>query len=180
VIDPSHLGPGPTTIVVDNQTVQFTANGQPFTVSVPRAVITFDRNVNSATTTFDTAGDQWVTQVPLRFDDSVFSAGVMLPVGSRLPGGIRPVRWSASFSSDSDRVRVQWRWAAAVYTKCDTSLAALGVKPVDGNARNPYRNSDDAGTPEAIKRFVVAGARGDGRPNYTGNRTRAQAVRPCD
>jgi hypothetical protein len=180
VINPSGLGSGPTTVVVENQTVQFAANGQPFTVSVPRAVITFDANVTSATTTFDTVGNQWVTQVPLRFNRNVFSAGVMVPVVGGLPGGIRPVTWSGTFSSDADRARLLWEWAAAVYTNCDTDPAALGVKPVDGNARNPYRNSDDAGTPETIKRFVVGGARGNGRPNYTGTHSRTEFVRPCD
>jgi hypothetical protein len=181
VINPNRLvGAGPTTIVVDNQTVQFMANGQPFTVSVPRAVITFDANVSSATTTFDTVGNQWVTEVPLSFNRNVSSSGVMFPVVGGLPGGIKPVTWSATFSSDSDRVKLEWAWAAAVYTKCDTPLDGLGVKPVDGNARNPYGNSDDAGTPETVKEFVVRGARGDGGRDYTGSYSRTESVRPCD
>lgn len=180
VFNPSKLGAGPTTIVVENQTVQFTANGQLFTVSVPRAVVTFDANVTNATTTFDTVGSQWVTEVPLHFDRNVFMAGVMFPVAGHLPGGIKPVTWSGSFFSDADRLKVEWEWGAAVYTKCDRGLDALGVKPVDGNARNPYRNSDDAGTPETIKRFVIGGARGDGGSNYTGSHSRTKSVRPCD
>jgi hypothetical protein len=160
--------------------VQFTANGQPFTVSVPRAVITFDANVPSATTTFDTVGQQWVTEVPLSFDRDVFLAGVMFPVPGGLPGGISPVTWSGTFSSDAGRVRLLWRWAAAVYTKCDTGLAAMGVKPVDGLARNPYPNFDEAGTPETIKSFVIGGARSGGRPNYTGFPSRSSFVNPCD
>jgi hypothetical protein len=178
--NPSKLGAGPTTIVVENQTVQFMANGHPFSVSVPRAVITFDANVASATTAFDPIGNQWITEVPLNFNRDVFLSGAMFPVVANLPGDIRPLTWTATFSSDEDRARLQWHWAAAVYTKCNTSLAALGVKPVDGNARNPYRNSDEAGTPEAIKRFVTAGARGDGQQNYTGAHTRPKSVRPCD
>lgn len=180
VINPSKLVAGPTTIVVENQTVQFTANGQPFAVSLPRGVITFDANVINATTTFDTIGNQWVTQVPLNFNRNVFSAGVMFPVVGGLPGSIKPVTWSASFSSDADQMKLQWEWAAAVYTKCNTGLDALGVKPVDGNARNPYRNSDQAGTPETIRRFVVGGARGGGGSNYTGSHSRTESVRPCD
>jgi len=180
VINPNRIGPGPTTIVVENQSVQFTANGHPFTVSVPRAVITFDPNVTTATTTFDTVGNQWVTEVPLNFNRNVFMAGAMFPVAGGLPGRIQPVTWSGSFSSDAARVRVDWEWAAAVYSKCDTGLAALGIKPVDGKARNPYRNSDDAGTPEGIKGFVVGGASGDGRPNYTGSSSSTESVRPCN
>jgi putative intracellular protease/amidase len=70
--------------------------------------------------------------------------------------------------------RATSHWAAL------SALKALGVKPVDGNARNPYRNSDEAGTPEAIKRFVIRGARGDGETNYTGSDTRTKSVQPCD
>jgi hypothetical protein len=180
VIDPSRIGPGPTTIVVENQSVQFTANGHPFTVNVPRAVITFDPNVTTATTIFDTLGDQWVTEVPSNFNRNVFMAGAMFPVVGGLPGGIQPVTWSGSFSSDAPGVRLDWEWAAAVYTKCDPGLAALGVKPVDGNARNPYRNSDDAGTPESVKGFVVGGAGGDGKKNYTGSSSGTDSVQPCD
>jgi hypothetical protein len=125
-------------------------------------MITFDANLTTATTTFDTVGNQWVTEVPLNRDRNVFLAGVMFPVVGGLPGNIEPVRWSGTFSSDTDRVRLEREWSAAVYTRCNTGLNALGVKPVDGSTCNPYRNSDDAGTPESIKRFVVRGARGDG------------------
>ncbi len=179
-INPSKLGSGPSTVVVDNQTIEFMANGNPVTVNVPRAVITFDANVTIATTTFDTVGNQWVTEVPLSLNKDVFSAGVMVPAVGGLPGGLDPVTWSARFSSDADRLKLQWKWAAAVYTKCNTSLAALGVKAVNGKVQNPYANSDDAGTPEAIKQFVVRGARGDGAPDYTGAASKAQHVQPCD
>jgi hypothetical protein len=160
--------------------VQFTANDLPVTVDVPRAVITFDANVSSATTAFDTVGHQWVTEVPFGFDGDVFLSGVMVPVVGGLPGRIEPVTWSGTFSSDADGVKVRWHWAAAVYTQCDTNLVALGVKPVDGNAPNPYANSDVAGTPETIKQFVVDGARGGGAPDYTGSASRSERVRPCD
>jgi hypothetical protein len=143
-------------------------------------VITFDRNVTTATTAFDTVGNQWVTEVPFNLDRNVFLAGVMFPVAGGLPGHIKPVTWSGSFSSDASRVRLGWEWSAAVYTKCNTGLAALGVKPVDGNTRNPYRNSDEAGTPETIKQFVVRGARSEGGQDYTGSHSETESVRPCD
>jgi hypothetical protein len=113
-------------------------------------------------------------------DREVFSSGVMLPVGATLPGGITPVTWSGTFSSDSSQVRLLWRWSAAVYTKCNTSPAALGVKPVSGPAQNPYPNSDRAGTPETLKSFVINGARGAGSPNYTGLPSNPGFVDPCD
>jgi hypothetical protein len=38
----------------------------------------------------------------------------------------------------------------------------------------PYLNSDDAGTPENFKSFVVSGAKGSGGTNYTGTFTTTQ------
>ncbi len=177
---PIGLDGGPTTIVVQNQTVQFTANGHPFAVSVPRAVVTFDASVTSATTAYDTVGQQWVTEAPLTNDREVFSSGVMWPVAATLPGGISPVTWSGAFSTDSSQVRLLWRWSAAVYTKCDTPPAALGVKPVSGFGQNPHPNADRAGTPENVKSFVINGARSAGSPNYTGLPSIPGFVDPCD
>jgi hypothetical protein len=59
---------------------------------------------------------------------------------------------------------VQWKWAAAVYSQFPTDLGAIGVKPIDGGT-----NSDHAGTPENVKRFVTGGARGGGGSNFTGS-----------
>ncbi len=152
---------------MQNQTVQFTANGHPVAVNVPRAVVTFDANVTSATTTYDTVGQQWVTEAPLTIDREVFSSGVMLPVTATLPG-------------DSGQVRLLWRWSAAVYTKCDATPAALGVKPVSGPGQNPYPNFDRVGTPENLKSFVVNGARSAGSPNYAGLPSSPGFVDPCN
>ena len=43
-------------------------------------------------------------------------------------------------------------------------LNAIGPKPVDGSAQNPYPNSDHAGTPENSKPYVTGGARGEAAP----------------
>jgi len=66
-------------------------------------------------------------------------------------------------------VKVNWQWAAAVYTNFSSDYSLLGVKPVDDNKKNPYLNSDHAGTPENFKPFVIGGATGGGGSNYTGD-----------
>jgi hypothetical protein len=92
---------------------------------------------------------------------------------------IRPVTWTASFATDTAGVSVKWQWSAAVYRTFSTDYAALGVKPLDGRRGTIYRNADNAGTPENFKSFVRAGARGDGRPDYTGSYSRTVRVRPA-
>lgn len=64
--------------------------------------------------------------------------------------------WSGTIST-SGKVKVNWQWAAAVYTTFDANPTNLGVKPVDANVQNPYLNSDHAGTPENFKSFVTGG-----------------------
>lgn len=91
----------------------------------------------------------------------------MVPSGG-LPGGINPVTWQGSFSTDTPGVEVNWKWAAAVYTGFSSDYNALGVKPVDDNTASIYKNSDHAGTPENFRSFVTGGARGGGGSNFTG------------
>jgi len=50
---------------------------------------------------------------------------------------------------------------------------------VDDNKKNPYLNSDHAGTPENFKPYVIHGATGDGGRNYTGSYGGSVNVGPC-
>ena len=108
----------------------------------------------------------------------MFMGGFGYHVPVALPGGIKPVTWKATFSSDRPGVSLEWQWSAAVYTSFDAP-GLLGVKPVDDPKASAYKNSDRAGTPESFKRFVTAGAAGAGGTDYTGHATPPTLVRPC-
>src|SRR5438094_6819738 len=86
---------------------------------------------------------------------------------STSPGGIKQVTWTCQLSSDAPGIRIQWKWAAAVYTDFSPDPNSLGVKPVDGDG-SVYENANEAGTPENFRRFVIGGARGGGGSNFTG------------
>jgi hypothetical protein len=101
-----------------------------------------------------------------------------LPLTNRLPGGINNVEWRGEFTSDTSGVTVNWKWAAAAYKSFSTDYNAIDVKPIDGKLLSQYHNSDHAGTPEAFKIDVVAGARGHGGTNYTGSHTATAFVTP--
>ena len=113
----------------------------------------------------------WTTTLPItNLSENSFLDAVefQVPVGG-LPGGIGPVTWQGTFSSSSAAsLTVQWKWAAAVYFQFSTNYNALGVKPVDDNA-SVYGNSDNAGTPEDFKTYVIGGATGGGGSNFTGS-----------
>jgi hypothetical protein len=177
VMKVSGLGSGPTTINIDNATIQFSAGGTNYNLSVPPAAVTFSRTATSATTSFD--GTRWVTVVPSGIGGNTFLAGLSFPVPVNLPGGITPVTWSGSFTTDTPGVSVNWQWAAAVYKCFSTSYASLGVKPVDSNSASIYKNSDHAGTPENFPSCLIGGARGGGGSNFTGSYSGTASKEPC-
>jgi hypothetical protein len=163
------------TIRIKNATI--TSNN--FTVAVPDSVITISSSVTTASTTFDAASNTWESTIPLSgYSGNVFLEGATLPTPNGLPGGINPVVWQADFTTDTPGVKINWTWAAAVYSQFSTDPNALGVKPVDGSGANPYRNSDHAGTPESFTQFVHGGARGGGGSNFTGSYSATKSVAP--
>jgi len=167
------------TLHLTNQTVNFSASGTNYVVNVPDATINLSSSTTVATTTFDAGSNSWITNLPLKFAGNAFLDGAILPASVKLPGGIDTVTWSGFFSTDTAGVSVNWQWGAAVYTNLGSDYNALNVKPLDGGgAVTVYNNRDDAGTPEADKAFVTAGATGPGGKNWTGNSTPAQAVSP--
>jgi hypothetical protein len=109
----------------------------------------------------------------------VFLDGVSFTPAGGLPGGIKNVTWSGEFSTDTPGIKVNWQWAAAVYTQFSADNNALNVKPVDANNLSAYKNSDHAGTPESFKSFVVGGACGGGGANYTGSYSGTASVTPA-
>jgi hypothetical protein len=73
-----------------------------------------------------------------------------------LPGGIGPVTWSGTFTSDTRGVSMQWQWAGAACTQfggvpTSASSNALGLKPVDDSQLSVFKNSDHPGTPENFR-----------------------------
>ncbi len=152
--------------------IMFSANGTPFVVPMPPALITFTPGLSLATTDF--VAGSWVTNVPASgLAGNVFLDGVAYLVPPQgLPGGIKEVTWSGMFFSCTPGLSVQWQWAAAVYRSpafLDQGLEGLDVKPVDDNQASLYKNSDHAGTPESFRSAVIGGARGGGGSNFTGS-----------
>src|SRR5579862_2822926 len=119
----------PVTLTFTNSTIQFTANGIPYTVAVPDSVTTIDPSATQASTNFF---GEWITNVPSSgLAGNTFLDGVpfVVPVGG-LPGGINPVTWNGTFESDTPGITISWKWGAAVYTSFSDEYN-LNVKPVD-------------------------------------------------
>jgi hypothetical protein len=109
-------------------------------------------------------------------NDFMNSVAWPVPAGG-LPGGIKDVSWTASFSISQYGVGanaqpIQWRWGAAVYTQLDNfppDYNQLGVKDLDDPNYAPYFNSDPAGTPENDKQYLTTGGTQNGNQlDYVG------------
>lgn len=162
-------------LYLTNSMINFTANGAPYSVPVPNAVVTFNsQSANKPTTSYDLVNNRWSTSIPASgLSGNTFIAGVAVPVpAGGFPTGVQNVAWSAAFSTDTPGLTLQWQWGAAVYSSLSTTYAssgapnALGVNPEDGSA--DVNGTDPAGTPEAYKAGVTFGATGGGLTNYTG------------
>jgi hypothetical protein len=164
--DPSHVT-APLTISFTGVTIRFST----FSVTAPNASITYDPAATTANTTFDALNNQWVTTLPTTHlaGNAFLDAAAFLVPATGLPGGIQSVTWQGTFRSSSSGLKVQWQWAAAVYTSFNSDYNAIGVKPVDDNQASAYKNSDHAGTPEDFTAYVIGGATGGGGSNYTGS-----------
>ena len=172
----SGVGTSPAHLVVSSSHITFTANGVGYDIPVPDGVVTIDPSATTATTQFDPSG-VWRTTIPPQFSGNAFLTGLAYAVPVGLPGGINPVTWYGTFTSDTPGLSVNWQWGAAVYTQFGATYGALGVKPVDDN--HLTSGSDHAGTPEAFTPYVIGGARGGGGSNYTGSLSGTVAVSPA-
>jgi len=176
VLNVKGLGTSPTTVYVSHASITFTANGTTYNLKVPSSAITFSSTTTTATTDFVQLtpvflGKGWKTQLQssgLAGNDLMTAVQFAVPAGG-LPGGIKNVSFTATFSSFASGLSVNWQWGAAVYTSFDSDYNALGVKSVDDNQASIYKNSDHAGTPENFKTSVTGGARGGGGSNFTGS-----------
>ncbi len=177
-------------VFVTNGSVSFTGNNGLVTLPVPDALITFDPAATQATTTYDPSKNLWRTTVPaydqksgkqhFDVDGEIFSSGMgyLVPAGG-LPGGIKNVTWSASYSTDTPGIKLKWEWGAAVYTSFNADLTKLGVKPVDdGKSPSLWSNTDRAATPENYTQYMTLGATADDKNDFTGDFTKDAGVIP--
>jgi len=176
------LGSDPVTIGFISS-IQFSVGGTNYVVAVPAAIVSLSPSVMLATTDFNLG--QWKTAAPLSgLSGNVFLAGVTVqaPMPAGFPGGVKALKWEGMFFSLTPGLKIQWKWAAAVYhhESFNADYGALGVKPVDDNNASAYLNSDHAGTPENFTPYLVGGARGGGGSNFTGSYSGTDATIPCN
>lgn len=177
----------PVTIRLDNASLVVTPKGGVLCrCPVPNAQITYTPAfVPPATMTYDAGTNTYSTVVPASFRDNVFVTGLAIPTGPNTPfpnglAGGATVTFSATFSTDTPGVTLQYQFAAAVYRQFSTDYNALGIKPTHGGP-DSYPGGDQAGTPEnfAFSGNCIGGATGGGGSNFTGSYSATVSVVPC-
>jgi hypothetical protein len=181
-MSPQNINPNATTnFFMTNGTITFTENNQNYSVSIPDGIVTFSPNVQTATTSFDSVNNRWVTVAPTwGINGNAFLSAVGYQVPSAgLPGSISNVAWTAAFSTDTPGASLYWQWAAAPYDSLPTVTGAnntqscdynsCNVKAVDDNHSCNYHDNENAGTPERWQNHCHAGGTCDGYSNHTGN-----------
>jgi hypothetical protein len=164
--------------------ITLTSGSQTYTINTPDSRISLhdpsntNAHLNFAPANSKVHHDVWWLMVPYGTIGNDFMNSVAWPVpAGGLPGGIKDVSWTASFSISQYGVGanaqpIQWRWGAAVYTQLDNfppDYNQLGVKDLDDPNYAPYFNSDPAGTPENDKQYLTTGGTQNGNQlDYVG------------
>jgi len=149
-----------TTLWFDCSTITFNCGNTPVTINTPAACIKFDPNCSSATSTFDSVANCWVTDVPLNYSGNVFLCGVPYTVPSGFSAWNCSPNWTGCFRSDTGSCNVQWQWCASDYSQCGSSCSSVSVKPCDSGSWCQYNNSDCAGTPENYRNCLSSSYNG--------------------
>ncbi len=201
----SGVGSTPVTLHINNQTIDFTSNGNSYSLNVPDSTIVLDPAATTAGTSYGANG--WSVSAPGTYTGNIFVSGLGWQVtntlegstvnnllgnglgglvggllgglgGQLTSGSVQNVTWSADFSTDTSGISLNWGWEAAVYNNFTANESAIQVKTVGNGQVDTFHNSDPAGTPENFKPSLTAGARGNGGTNWIGTETSTASVQP--
>ncbi len=160
----------PLSLHFDNVKIHFTVNKADVSLDVPNATVIYDPEAKLATTHYDDSQDRWITTIPPSiYHKEAFLTGLAWPVAFDLPPKLKDVTWSGRFTSSAPAEKVEWKWAAAVYSNFAGDYKDLAIKPTNDEKANPYKNKDKPGTPQNHKPYVLKGGTGKGGKEYVGH-----------
>jgi hypothetical protein len=176
----------PVTIDVRQSRIAF--GGWPRVIAVPDSTIVLDPSISVPRRSWSAQDKLDVAYSPSQISrEALFDALPYEAPEPFIPHSSGPVTWSAAFAASRPGIVIDWAWSAAVYSQFGP-VGTFQLKPlsgpiaqVDPQAGPPdlYENADPAGTAEAYKQHVIAGAMGAGAPQYTGARSDTASVTAC-
>jgi hypothetical protein len=173
---------------IDVRQSRITFGSWPHAIAMPDSTVVLDPSISVPRRLWSGPEQLNVAYAPSQIsNEPLFDALPYIAPEPFIPSSSGPVTWTATFAASRPGVTITWAWSAAVYSQVG-AVGSFQLKPlsgpisqVDPQAGPPdlYENDDSAGTPEAYKQHVVAGAMGNGAPNYTGARTENASVIAC-
>jgi hypothetical protein len=175
-------------IRIDVRQSRITFGSSPYAITMPDSTVVLDPSIRVPRRLWTGPGQLSVAYSPSQLsNEALFDALAYDAPESFIPRSSGPVMWTATFTASRPGVTIDWAWSAAVYSQFG-AVGSFQLKPLSGpiaqvdpqaGQPNLYENADAAGTPEAYKQYVVAGAMGSGSPNYTGARSESASVIAC-
>jgi hypothetical protein len=173
---------------IDVRQSRITFGSWPHAITMPDSTVVLDPSITVPRRLWSGPEQLNVAYSPSQLsNEALFDALPYDAPESFIPHSSGPVTWTATFTASRPGVTIDWAWGAAVYSQFG-AVGSFQLKPlsgpiarVDPQAGPPdlYENADAAGTPEAYKQYVVAGAMGNGASNYTGARSENASVIAC-
>lgn len=175
-------------IRIDVHQSRITFGGWPHIIPMPDSTVVLDPSIRVPRRLWSGPEQLNVAYSPSQVSkEALFDALPYEAPEPFIPRSSGPVTWTATFAASRPGITIEWAWSAAVYSQFG-AVGSFQLKPlsgpiaeVDPQAGPPdlYENADPAGTAEAYKQYVIAGAMGSGAPNYTGARSETASVIAC-
>ncbi len=177
-----------SSIRIDVHQSRITFGSWPYVITMPDSTVVLDPSISVPRRLWSGPEKFSVNYSPSQVSkEALFDALPYEAPEPFIPRSSGPVTWTATFAASRPGITIDWAWSAAVYSQFG-AVGSFQLKPlsgpiaqVDPQAGPPdlYENADPAGTAEAYKQYVVAGAMGSGAPSYTGARTETASVTAC-
>jgi len=136
----------PVTLTMTNASITLTSGNQTYNIPVPNGTLTLMPGATSPSTMFNASNNAWQTQAQAKNGIEAFISGVAFSAPINLSSADK-VSWSATITSDTPGVTVQWEVLTQAFSKFTTNYNSLGVLAVEG--------SDEAGTPEHFECYEI-------------------------
>lgn len=177
-----------TPISIDVRQGRITFGEWPYVITMPDSTIVLDPSISVPRRLWSSATQLNVAYAPSQVEkEALFDALPYTAPEPFVPRQSGPVTWTATFTASRPGITLDWAWSAAAYSQFGP-VGTFLLKPLSGpvaqvepQAGPPdlYLNDDPAGTAEAYKQYVVAGAMSSGAPQYTGARSETASVTAC-
>lgn len=157
--------------------ITFDYGNRKFSLRVPDTRVILGGSKTRLDLDYNYKHNAFVMNAPLHTKHRDFMSGVPYRVKFPIPAGVTGATWSAQFFGTKTE-KIKWSWGVAVYKRFSEVESKVHIKPL-GDDRFSPKNTDPPGSPEAFKKWLIAGGTGNGGSQFTGGKGTAHEVKLC-